>query len=128
MAMRAAIKVKPDYPRSKPLRPVPAPPQDPLHLRRVNLLNMGLMLVSCLVAYVVPFELFLFSYAVLGPLHYLTEISWLQKRNYFTQGKNDYLLLTGLCLLTFIFGAMYPKMSSWNPTLVAVAFGGALAM
>jgi hypothetical protein len=37
----------------------------------VNYANIGLMLASCLVAYVFPFELFLFSYAVLGPLHYL---------------------------------------------------------
>jgi hypothetical protein len=50
----------------------------------VNYANIGLMLVSCVAAYVVPFELFLFSYAVLGPLHYLTEISWLHDRNYFT--------------------------------------------
>lgn len=43
------------------------------------------MVVSCVAAYVFPFELFLFSYAVLGPLHYLTEISWLHERNYFTE-------------------------------------------
>ncbi|MEA2718904.1 MAG: hypothetical protein QOJ39_768 [Candidatus Eremiobacteraeota bacterium] len=41
------------------------------------------MTASCVVAYVIPFELFLFSYAVLGPLHYLTEISWLHDRGYF---------------------------------------------
>lgn len=51
---------------------------------QINYLNVGLMIVSCLVAYVIPFELFLFSYAVLGPLHYLTEISWLHDRGYFT--------------------------------------------
>ena len=42
---------------------------------RLNYVNIGLMLLSCLVAFFVPFELFLFSYAVLGPAHYLTEIS-----------------------------------------------------
>jgi hypothetical protein len=52
---------------------------------RVNYLNIGLMALSCAVAYVVPFELFLFSYAVLGPLHYLTEISWLHDRGYFVK-------------------------------------------
>jgi hypothetical protein len=41
------------------------------------------MLISCVTAYVFPFELFLFSYAVSGPLHYLTEISWLHDRKYF---------------------------------------------
>ncbi|HEV3089313.1 MAG TPA: hypothetical protein VGX96_19060 [Candidatus Elarobacter sp.] len=51
----------------------------------VNYANVGLMLVSCVAAYVFPFELFLFSYAVLGPLHYLTEISWLHDRRYFVK-------------------------------------------
>ncbi len=53
---------------------------------RVNYVNVGLMVLSCAVAYVIPFELFLFSYAVLGPLHYLTEISWLHDRKYFIGG------------------------------------------
>jgi hypothetical protein len=52
---------------------------------RVNYANIGLMLGSCLAAFVFPFELFLFSYAVLGPLHYLTEISWLHDRSYFVK-------------------------------------------
>ena len=52
--------------------------------RGINLANIILMLVSCAIAFVLPFELFLFSYAVLGPLHYLTEISWLHKSNYYT--------------------------------------------
>ena len=54
---------------------------------QVNYLNIGLMIVSCVAAFLFPFELFLFSYAVLGPLHYLTEISWLHERNYFTEAK-----------------------------------------
>ena len=60
-------------------------PQSALHgSDYVNHLNSGLMVVSCVVAYLYPFELFLFSYAVLGPLHYFTEISWLHQRGYFT--------------------------------------------
>jgi VanZ family protein len=39
----------------------------------------------------------------LGPLHYLTEISWLRKRDYFANGKKDYLALVIPCLvLTFV--------------------------
>jgi hypothetical protein len=53
-------------------------------VRQLNFLNIGLMLASALAAFAFPFELFLFSYAVLGPLHYLTEISWLHDRRYFT--------------------------------------------
>ena len=51
--------------------------------QQIDLLNTGLMLGSLVVAFVFPFELFLFSYAVLGPLHYLTEINWLKGKGYF---------------------------------------------
>jgi len=51
------------------------------------------MLFSCAAAFVMPFEVFLFAYAILGPLHYLTEISWLHDRNYFSKGKYDYIVL-----------------------------------
>jgi len=50
---------------------------------RINYLNIGLMLASCVLAFALPFELFLLAYAVLGPLHYLTEISWIHDRKYF---------------------------------------------
>ncbi len=55
-------------------------------LARLNLLNAGLMVLSSAAAFALPFQLFLFSYAVLGPLHYLTEISWLHDRGYFASG------------------------------------------
>ncbi len=51
-----------------------------MNLAGVNYLNMGLMVLSCALAFVLPFELFLLAYAVLGPLHYLTQISWLHDR------------------------------------------------
>lgn len=77
--------------------------------RTLNLVNIGLMLVSCIIAFIIPFELFLFSYAVLGPLHYLTEIGWLHKRSYFTSGKWDYLWLSfmalGITLATYGFSS-----------------------
>lgn len=59
----------------------------------INVLNIGLMLLSCAAAFIMPFEVFLFAYAVMGPLHYLTEISWLHDRKYFSKGKYDYLVL-----------------------------------
>ncbi len=48
---------------------------------------MALMLISTVIAFIIPFKLFLFVYAVLGPLHYLTEISWLDKKNFFIKQK-----------------------------------------
>lgn len=65
----------------------------------INYLNVGLMLISLVAAYILPFELFLFSYAVLGPLHYLTEISWLDKKNFFVKSKNDMSVLVLLVIL-----------------------------
>src|SRR5208337_4813876 len=40
----------------------------------------------------VPFELLLLAYGILGPLHYLTEISWLHDRHYFTNGRGSLAL------------------------------------
>jgi hypothetical protein len=53
----------------------------------INLTNIALMIISTVIAFIIPFKLFLFVYAVLGPLHYLTEISWLDKRNFFIKQK-----------------------------------------
>ena len=60
-----------------------------LKTAQINYLNIALMVGSCLLAFRFPFELFLVSYAVLGPLHYLTEISWLHDRKYFTEYKRE---------------------------------------
>ncbi|HEU4889465.1 MAG TPA: hypothetical protein VFV49_16390 [Thermoanaerobaculia bacterium] len=54
---------------------------------RLNWANIGLMVVSCAAAVVAPFHVFLFAYAVLGPLHYLTEMSWLHDREFFTPSR-----------------------------------------
>jgi hypothetical protein len=84
-----------------------------VNVDRVNHLNSGLMVVSCVAAYVFPFELFLFSYAVLGPLHYLTEISWLHDRGYFARPNGAqkgarldrfWLILVALTLAVMLYG------------------------
>jgi hypothetical protein len=38
-----------------------------------DILHPGLMLAALAITYLVPFELLLLSYAVLGPAHYFTE-------------------------------------------------------
>jgi hypothetical protein len=75
------------------------PVVDPVEVDRINYLNIILMVVSLLVASYLPFETFLVAYAVLGPLHYLTEISWLHDRSYFTSGRRDSALLLGAAVL-----------------------------
>ncbi len=64
-----------------------------MNAKRIDVLNIGLMVISLILAFVLPFWLFIFSYAVLGPLHYLTEIGWLRKQKFFTTGKYDFLPL-----------------------------------
>ena len=73
-----------------------------MNANQVNYLNIALMALSAVLAVFFPFEAFLLAYAVLGPLHYLTEISWLHDRNYFTQGKKDYLFLVGVSVLVSV--------------------------
>jgi hypothetical protein len=98
---------------------------------RINYLNIGLMVATAVAAFVWPFEVFLLSYAVLGPLHYLTEISWLHDRNYFLEGKRDYLHFVFLCTLVLVV-----SLTQWPPawkneirTLIYyTAFAGAAAL
>jgi hypothetical protein len=66
---------------------------------KINYLNISLMFLSALGAFFLPFEVFLFAYAFLGPLHYLTEISWLHDRNYFSKGKYDFIVLVVIGVL-----------------------------
>ncbi|MEP6677050.1 MAG: hypothetical protein ABJA78_17945 [Ferruginibacter sp.] len=76
---------------------------------RINTLNIGLMIFSCIAAFIMPFEVFLFAYAFMGPLHYLTEISWLHDRQYFAKGKYDFLvlLIIGVVLSLWDFASNY---------------------
>ncbi|WP_299885835.1 hypothetical protein [uncultured Lacinutrix sp.] len=60
----------------------------------IDKLNLVLILLSFSLACFLPFELFLFGYAFLGPLHYLTETNWIADKNYFVINKNwKYLVL-----------------------------------
>ena len=52
-------------------------------MRRTDAVHLGLMLLALGMTYLVPFELLLLSYVILGPAHYTTEISWLHDRKYF---------------------------------------------
>jgi hypothetical protein len=93
---------------------------------RVDALNCGLIVASAAAAWIVPFELFLLSYAVLGPLHYLTEISWLHDRGYYTTGRYDAVLLAGLGALAF--ATRFDLPAAWDGWVVlAFALAAAFA-
>ena len=75
-----------------------------MNSKSVDYLNIWLLLISFIVAVFLPFELFLFSYAILGPLHYLTEINWLDnKRNFIKSKKQGYKLFLVLALIISIY-------------------------
>ena len=74
---------------------------------RLNWANIALMAVSCVAAVVAPFHVFLFAYAILGPLHYLTEMSWLHDREFFTTSRfnrRGWLFLVMLSAAVMAFG------------------------
>lgn len=93
---------------------------------RINHLNIGLMIASAAAAFVLPFELFLFSYAVLGPLHYLTEISWLKDRKFFCNLKWDWLPIVALCVLYFL--GSESVLGEYHITLLATHAGDLVLM
>jgi hypothetical protein len=99
------------------------------HTQKIDYLNIGLIVFSLVLAYLIPFQLFLFAYAVLGPLHYLTEMSWLHRSNYFIKGKHDYLILVALGIFVYhanfgIFGDP-PQIQGLGTTTIFMAFVGA---
>ena len=81
--------------------------------KHIDILNIGLIFLSLYIAITLPFKLFLFSYAILGPLHYLTQINWLHERNYFIKSKNYWSV-------TFIIIAI---LLSIYPTFVFIDIG-----
>jgi hypothetical protein len=64
--------------------------------KNIEIANIGLIGVSLLLAFLLPFRIFLLAYAILGPLHYLTEINWLNDKGYFV--KSGKWLTFSLCL------------------------------
>lgn len=75
-----------------------------LSTRHIDYLNIGLILISLILAYLLPFKLFMFAYAVLGPLHYLTEINWLNEKSYFVNSRK---LIWTFCIFAILFSFPY---------------------
>lgn len=73
----------------------------------VERLNAALMIAACAASFIAPFQVFLFAYAVLGPLHYVTEISWLHDRDYFAPRQAPrrwWLMLVALSMVVLLYG------------------------
>ena len=86
------------------------------------------MFAALIPAVLLPFELFLFVYAILGPLHYLTEINWLHKKQYFTSYKYDFLAILVFTLAIGLLVFFHSKYKFVIPLLIFVVFGASLGM
>ena len=73
-----------------------------MNTKSVDYLNIGLILLSLWLAIMIPFGLFIYAYAILGPLHYLTEINWLRDKKYYVADRWWIWLVLGLCALLVI--------------------------
>jgi hypothetical protein len=51
---------------------------------RIDITNLLMIVLSAVMAWLLPVQLFVISYVFLGPLHYLTEIGWLHGKKYFS--------------------------------------------
>lgn len=66
---------------------------------KLGAVNIALMLLSLALAFIIPFELLIIAYAVLGPLHYITEINWLNSKGFYLRTPSTAWLLAALTLL-----------------------------
>jgi len=84
--------------------------------RSIDILNFLLIWITLVLALSWPFQLFLFSYIVLGPWHYLTEINWLDKQKYFLPSKDTRLFVWSMAALVLLLtaGTLFPATGSWD--------------
>lgn len=95
-----------------------------MNLKKIEILNIFLIIVSGVFSIIAPFQLFLFVYAFLGPLHYLTEINWLHDRNYYLQSKKEilWLLFPIICIGLLIYTHTLKEYKFWIPYLIFTTF------
>lgn len=84
----------------------------------VDIVNFFLIWITLGLAMAWPFELFLFSYIVLGPLHYLTEINWLDKQHYFLRTQDRRVFVWGMVGVVFLMTAalVFSQCANWQWT------------
>jgi hypothetical protein len=85
--------------------------------RATDAIHMGLMFAALAITYLVPFELLLLSYVVLGPAHYFTEISWLHDRKYFLPHRSIPISLAVIAVIAALIDN-----ASWFGFVMWIAF------
>jgi hypothetical protein len=93
----------------------------------IDILNFFLIWFTLVLALNWPFQLFLFSYIVIGPWHYLTEINWLDKQKYFLQSKDSRVFLWSMATLVLLLaaGTLFPATGTleWAKPIYNAVYG-----
>src|SRR5262249_51319327 len=98
-------------------------------VRLNDVVHLGLMLAALAAAYLVPFELLLLAYVVLGPAHYITEISWLHDRRYFLPHRGIALALACLAVIAaFVTNASWFGFLLWAALIACAIIAAATAI
>src|SRR5262249_45965318 len=93
-------------------------------MRPTDAVHLGLMLLALGIAYVVPFELLLLSYVILGPAHYTTEIAWLHDRKYFLPHRGVAVVLAVVAAAAaMIDSASWLGFVMWSAFVMCALFG-----
>ena len=97
-------------------------------MRATDAVHLGLMLFALGATYLVPFELLLLSYVILGPAHYFTEISWLHDRKYFLPHRSVPIVLAFVAVIAALIDhASWFGFVMWSAFVVCALFAAASA-
>jgi hypothetical protein len=98
-------------------------------MRVTDAAHLGLMLAALGFAYLVPFELLLLAYVVLGPAHYATEISWLHDRKYFLPQRGVAIALAAVAIIAaLIENAAWFGFVMWSAFVLCVLIAATTTM
>src|SRR4029079_14249323 len=86
-------------------------------MRMTDAAHLGLMLAALGLAYLVPFELLLLAYVVLGPAHYATEMSSPHGRKYFVPQRGVAVALAAVAIIAALI-----ENASWFGFVMWAAF------
>jgi hypothetical protein len=114
-------------PRASANRSPSANAKGPPPTHAIDILNFFLIWFTLVLAMNWPFQLFLFSYIVIGPWHYLTEINWLDKQKYFLQSKDSRVFVWSMVALVLLLtaGTLFPATGTmeWAKPMYNAVYG-----
>lgn len=70
-----------------------------MEAKKIEIVNIALIPICLVLSYYLPFRVLIYSYAILGPIHYLTEINWLNENKYFSKSKKNSLGILSIITL-----------------------------